>query len=89
MLQQGIGTADESTNNVLFVEDLPAQVTEELLSELFSQFPGFCALKLVGEKRLAVVEFEDDSQATVALKGLNGYKMTEDNALKIKYAKLG
>ena len=32
---------DRDSNHILTVENLPAQVTEEMLEDLFSQYPGF------------------------------------------------
>ena len=78
---------DDASNNVLFVENLPPQATEPMLNELFSQYPGFQDIKLVAERQIAVVEFEDDAQATLAMKGLDGYKMSAEHPLKINYAK--
>ena len=43
---------------------------------------------MISAKQMAFVEFEDDSQASLAKKGLHGFKMTPENALNISYAKL-
>jgi hypothetical protein len=32
---------ETETNNILKVENFPVQLTEEMLSDLFSQYPGF------------------------------------------------
>ena len=32
---------DREDNNILVVDNLPSQVTEELMAQLFGQYPGF------------------------------------------------
>mmetsp|Transcript_28517 Transcript_28517/g.93181 ORF Transcript_28517/g.93181 Transcript_28517/m.93181 type:complete len:242 (-) Transcript_28517:75-800(-) len=73
---------------ILFVQGLPEATTEPMLSMLFRQFPGFKEVRLVAAKPgIAFVEFENEMQAGVALQGLNGFKITQDNAMTITYAK--
>jgi RNA recognition motif-containing protein len=33
--------AENESHNILMVKNLPSQVTEEILSDLFSQYPGY------------------------------------------------
>eukprot|EP00315_Gephyrocapsa_oceanica_P057447 CAMPEP_0185497484 /NCGR_PEP_ID=MMETSP1366-20130426/18997_1 /TAXON_ID=38817 /ORGANISM="Gephyrocapsa oceanica, Strain RCC1303" /LENGTH=208 /DNA_ID=CAMNT_0028106593 /DNA_START=158 /DNA_END=785 /DNA_ORIENTATION=+ len=74
-------------NPILFVEDLPDQVNEMMLSMLFSQFPGFKEVRLVpGKAGIAFVEFESEMQSGVAMGGLQGFKITPTNLMKITYA---
>ncbi|KAM3133098.1 hypothetical protein pb186bvf_014815 [Paramecium bursaria] len=75
------------TNNVLIIEEIPSFVTEQMLVELFHQFPGYSKLKLLENRGLAFVEFLDADRSTVALKGLNGFQITQEHALRIKYAR--
>lgn len=75
-------------NQILFVEDLPEQVNELMLSMLFQQFPGFKEVRLVpGKAGIAFVEFEAELQSGVAMNGLQGFKITPTNLMKISYAK--
>jgi len=75
-------------NKIVFVENLPEQVNELMLSMLFQQFPGFKEVRLVpGKKGIAFVEFDDDVQAGVAMEGLQHFKITPENLMVISYAK--
>ncbi len=62
-------------NAILFVENLPDQVNEMMLSMLFQQFPGFKEVRLVpGKAGIAFVEFESEAQSGVAMNGLQSFK---------------
>mmetsp|Transcript_33808 Transcript_33808/g.74169 ORF Transcript_33808/g.74169 Transcript_33808/m.74169 type:complete len:243 (-) Transcript_33808:718-1446(-) len=75
-------------NAILFVENLPDQVNEMMLSMLFQQFPGFKEVRLVpGKSGIAFVEFENEMQSGVAMAGLQNFKITPTNLMKISYAK--
>jgi len=75
-------------NPILFVENLPEQVNEMMLSMLFQQFPGYKEVRLVpGKAGIAFVEFESEMQSGVAMGGLQGFKITPQNLMKVSYAK--
>lgn len=75
-------------NQILFVENLPEAVNEMMLSMLFQQFPGFKEVRLVpGKSGIAFVEFQSELQSGVAMSGLQGFKITPTNLMKITYAK--
>ena len=75
-------------NPILFVENLPDQVNEMMLSMLFQQFPGYKEVRLVpGKAGIAFVEFENEVQSGVAMNGLQSFKITPTNLMKITYAK--
>jgi len=75
-------------NQILFIENLPEAVNEMMLSMLFQQFPGFKEVRLVpGKSGIAFVEFESEMQSGVAMGGLQGFKITPTNLMKITYAK--
>jgi len=75
-------------NQILFAENLPDQVNEMMLSMLFQQFPGFKEVRLVpGKSGIAFVEFESEMQSGVAMNGLQNFKITPTNLMKISYAK--
>eukprot|EP00898_Chlorokybus_atmophyticus_P007247 jgi/Chlat1/7523/Chrsp61S07023 len=64
-------------NNILFVQNLPTQTNDMMLSMLFQQYkPG-----------IAFVEFENEMQASVAMSGLQQFKITPTNPMQITYAK--
>jgi RNA recognition motif-containing protein len=75
-------------NPILFIENLPEQVNEMMLSMLFQQFPGYKEVRLVpGKAGIAFVEFESEMQSGVAMGGLQNFKITPQNLMKVSYAK--
>lgn len=74
-------------HNVLFLEGLPAEATEDMLSTLFSQYPGFQGVRMVTAKACAFVDYGSEPEATVAIEALNGFKLSEEHALKVSYAR--
>jgi len=88
VLQQPLRPTPQPPNHVLFVENLPEQVTEAMLQMLFTQFPGFREVRLVPNKKgLAFVEFGTDLEAGVAMSNLQGYRITPENLMVISFAK--
>lgn len=73
--------------NILLVNDFPKEASAEMLTFLFRQYPGFKNSKLIQNKNIGLVEFENEAQASIALTALNGFKMTDENILKVSYAK--
>jgi U1 small nuclear ribonucleoprotein A len=57
-----------------------------MLSMLFNQFPGFKEVRLVRHD-IAFVEFDNEVQAGAARDALQGFKITQNNAMKISLAK--
>ena len=79
---------DYLPNYILFLNNLPEETNEMMLSMLFNQFPGFKEVRLVpGRHDIAFVEFENDGQAGAARDALQGFKITPSHAMKITYAK--
>uniref|UniRef100_A0A671VX90 Small nuclear ribonucleoprotein polypeptide B2 n=1 Tax=Sparus aurata TaxID=8175 RepID=A0A671VX90_SPAAU len=79
---------DNPPNYILFLNNLPEETNEMMLSMLFNQFPGFKEVRLVpGKHDIAFVEFESDTQAGVAKDALQGFRITATCAMKITYAK--
>jgi len=75
-------------NKILFVENLPEQTTDLMLSMLFQQFPGFKEVRMVtGKQGIAFVEFENEPEAGVAMNGLQHFKITPTHLMVISYAK--
>ncbi|XP_073484335.1 U2 small nuclear ribonucleoprotein B'' [Aquarana catesbeiana] len=79
---------DNPPNYILFLNNLPEETNEMMLSMLFNQFPGFKEVRLVpGRHDIAFVEFENENQAGSARDALQGFKITPSHAMKITYAK--
>ncbi|CAL8353598.1 unnamed protein product [Lota lota] len=80
--------AENPPNHILFLTNLPEETNELMLSMLFNQFPGFKEVRLVpGRHDIAFVEFDNDVQAGAARDALQGFKITQTNAMKISFAK--
>ncbi|XP_063774593.1 U2 small nuclear ribonucleoprotein B'' isoform X2 [Pseudophryne corroboree] len=79
---------DNPPNYILFLNNLPEETNEMMLSMLFNQFPGFKEVRLVpGRHDISFVEFENENQAGSARDALQGFKITPSHAMKITYAK--
>ncbi|GFS35617.1 spliceosomal protein U1A [Actinidia rufa] len=75
-------------NNILFVQNLPHQANQMMLQMLFCQYQGFKEVRMVEAKPgIAFVEYENEMQSTVAMQGLQGFKMSPENPMLITYAK--
>jgi U2 small nuclear ribonucleoprotein B'' len=73
-------------SRILLAQDLPAECNEMMLGMLFQQYTGYKEVR-VPRPGLAFVEFDDEPQATVALKALNGFKLTQQDTLKLVYGR--
>ncbi|GAA5823682.1 hypothetical protein JCM11251_000723 [Rhodosporidiobolus azoricus] len=81
-------------NQILFVEGLPAEVTSEMLSTLFQQYPGLSTLRLLplpaGAAKntgTAFVQYDTVQQAGVAKEALDGFLVDKDAPMRVHYAK--
>jgi U2 small nuclear ribonucleoprotein B'' len=70
----------------LLAQDLPDECNEMMLSMLFRQYAGYKEVRMP-RPGLAFIEFEDEAHATLALQGLNGFKLTTKDTLKLMYGK--
>ena len=62
--------------------------TAQMLSMLFQQFPGFKEVRMVEAKPgIAFVEFDSETQASVSLSGLQGFKINPTHSMTLTYAK--
>ncbi|NP_001085460.1 small nuclear ribonucleoprotein polypeptide B S homeolog [Xenopus laevis] len=85
---QNTQVQDNPPNYILFLNNLPEETNEMMLSMLFNQFPGFKEVRLVpGRHDIAFVEFENETEAGSARDALQGFKITPSHAMKITYAK--
>lgn len=73
-------------SKILFAQDLPPECNEMMLAMLFRQHVGYKEVR-IPRPGLAFVEFEDEPHATLALKALNGFKLTTTETLKLTYGK--
>ena len=76
----------ELPSNILFAQALPTDCNEMMLAMLFRQYPGYKEVR-IPRPGLAFVEFDDEPHASVALKALNGFKLTANETLDLKYGK--
>mmetsp|Transcript_8985 Transcript_8985/g.19108 ORF Transcript_8985/g.19108 Transcript_8985/m.19108 type:complete len:291 (-) Transcript_8985:193-1065(-) len=79
----------ETPSPLLLQQNLPPDCNEMMLAMLFRQYSGYKEVKLVPSAggTLAVIEFETESQATTALKALNGFKLNMSSNLDLTYGK--
>jgi len=74
-------------NRTLFVENLPGEATDTMLSMLFRQYPGFQEVRLIPGRAVAFVDYENEHQASMAVQGLQGFAMTPEVKLTLSYAR--
>lgn len=78
----------EDPNSILFVQGLPKEVNSMMLEMLFKQFKGFLEARMVpGKPGIAFIEYASEQQSGTAMQGLQGFKVTAANPIKIAYAK--
>ena len=70
----------------LLAQNLPSEINEMILSMLFRQYTGYKEVRMP-RPGLAFIEFEDEPHATLALKALNGFKLTDKDNLDLIYGK--
>ncbi|CAK0742298.1 hypothetical protein CVIRNUC_001386 [Coccomyxa viridis] len=87
-MAQAVPVGNEPPNRTLFVQNLPAATTSAMLQMLFQQFEGYADTRMVEARPgIAFVDYQTDGQATTALQGLQGFKITPTNAIQISYQK--
>ncbi|KPV77421.1 uncharacterized protein RHOBADRAFT_41413 [Rhodotorula graminis WP1] len=77
----------------LQVEGLPAEVTTEMLTALFQQYPGLATVRLnptlpdaAPKSGSALVQFESAAQASVAKDALDGFLVDRDAPIQVHFA---
>ncbi|KAL6499910.1 hypothetical protein OROGR_027820 [Orobanche gracilis] len=84
------GTQEAVTepNNILFIQNLPHETNSMMLELLFKQYGGFREVRMVEAKPgIAFVEFDNDERSSLAMRDLQGFKITSQNPMAITYAK--
>jgi len=75
-------------NKILFLQNLPENVTKDQLNSLFSQYPNLYEVRLIPTKKdIAFVEYMDEGSATVAKEALHNHKLDGESKIKITYAR--
>lgn len=81
---------------VLFIENLPREVTDDILAVLFQQYPGFQTVRMVPSvaptndnknNGLAFVQFDNPNQAEIAKDALDGFLLAPEVKMKVGWAK--
>jgi RNA recognition motif-containing protein len=85
----GNSNGNHGFNNILFLERLENSVNENFLVSVFGLYHGFKEVRLISEKGVAFIEFNESEDASKALVGLNGYKVSPTCQFFITYAKRG
>lgn len=76
--------ASTAPSSLLLAKNLPSECNDMMLAMLFRQYSGYKEVKLVGGGA-ATIEFGTENEATSALKGLDGFKLTSSNKLDLTY----
>lgn len=83
-------TAEETDttppSKYLLAEKLPKECNEMMLGMLFRQYNGYKETRMP-RPGIAFIEFESESYATLAKQGLNGFQLTTNDKLVLKYGK--
>ena len=84
---QGISYENNIPNNLLFIENLPKDISEPILKTVFDKYNGFKEVRYFPGKDIAFVEYDNEINAGGAKLGLNGLNLTTDYVLRISFAK--
>lgn len=75
-------------NRILFVENLPEQCNDAMLTMLLQQYDGFKEARLVtGKPGIAFVEFENHVQAGTAKDHLQNFCISPSHPMKLTFAR--
>eukprot|EP00158_Paraphelidium_tribonemae_P001660 Partr_v1_DN24663_c1_g1_i2_m59681 putative small nuclear ribonucleoprotein len=81
-------SGQQEPSNILFLQELNAECTKEVVTYLFKQYPGFVEVRIPPHRHdIAFVEFESEHQAMRAQTALQGFQLNEAVKLKISFAK--
>ena len=62
-------------------------MNEEAITVIYHEFSGFLEVRMIRNKNMAFVEFEDEFQAGIALSGTKGMRFNNEEPLVVNYAK--
>eukprot|EP00210_Caulerpa_lentillifera_P003638 g3473.t1 len=87
---QGGPSQQSVPNRILFIQNLPENTNDMMLSMLFKQFPGilrFVEVRMIESRPgIAFVEYENEHMSAVAIQGLQGFKIGPEHFMNITYA---
>lgn len=73
-------------NKTLFLQNIPRDVDEEALSDIFERFEGFKEVRLVSVRAVAFAEFENEQCAITAKEATSGTLVGKEGvAMKVTY----
>ena len=76
-------------NKILFLQNVPEDVTKDVLTATFSGYPGFREVRTVpARKTIAFVEYENEDGAISAKEGTSGMAFGE-KAIKVTFQRKG
>lgn len=74
-------------HKILFVQNLPEEITVDIMQAIFARFKGFKEVRMVpGRAGIAFVEYLDDENAIVAREATSGMTLSGQQ-LKVSYGK--
>ena len=78
----------EYTSNILYVKNLPSEVSDDMLALLFQQYEGFIQVRLVpGNTDVAFIDYQTSEHAKTAKLVLNNFLITKNKPMHIEFAK--
>ena len=73
------------SSKIVYAKGLPVECTKEMIEMIFSQCNGFQEVRLPpGNRNIAFIEFEEDIQASMAQKQLNGFQLSQSHQLELE-----
>ena len=73
-------------NKTLFLQNIPRDVDEEALSDIFERFEGFKEVRLVSVRAVAFAEFENEQFAITAKEATSGTLVGKEGVpMKVTY----
>lgn len=78
----------EVPNKVLYVQSIPAGITEEDLVGQFRRYPGFVEVRTIPNRPdMAFVEYESDAQGAMARQAMAGFVFVPDAPISVTFAR--
>jgi len=86
-----VTNVSNTASSTLRCENLPAEVTDDVLGVLFQQYPGFQSTHVspvlgANKSKTANVRYDQVDQATTAKEALDGFKLKKGWLMKVSYA---
>lgn len=79
-------TAYNPVHKILLLQNLPKSASQDTVSALFADLPGYVEVRLVPARQVGFAEFETEAQAVVAKEKSQGAEI-EGEKLAVSYAK--